>query len=271
MRIDRLTSLCEAFCIGRGDVVGIVGAGGKTSLMYRLARELVHRRVPVIATTTTRIWEPAEGTMPDVVLGEGNASHIELLRGVIEARGFALSGSAEAGGKIIGHAPEFVDSVRRANPGWVVVAECDGARGRSLKVAEPHEPPLPSLTSVYIVVVGADCLGVPVDSVEVYNPEKVAEVAGLAANAIVDDIVVAAAILSPDSYLGRRPEGSNMFVLINKVYPGDAFPGGDGCTPVEDNPVVSLASRLASSDWVQGVVLGSVGEAGRPDFAVLRL
>lgn len=270
MRIDRQTSLCEALGIGPGDVVGIVGAGGKTSLMYRLVRELASRRVPVIATATTKIWEPAEGTMPDVVLGEGNASHIELLRGVVEARGFALSGSSETGGKVIGHSPEFVDSMRRANPGWAIVAECDGARGRSLKVPEVHEPPLPSLTSVYIVVVGADCLGARVDSGEVYNPETVAGLAGVPVDAVVDDGVVAAAVLSPDSYLGRRPRNSNMFVLLNKVNPGEAFPGGIECGPVEGNPVVSLANRLASSDAVRGVVLGAVGEAGRKDFAMLR-
>ena len=146
MRIDRQATLRAAFGLGAGDVVSIVGAGGKTSLMYRLVRELAAAGVPVIATTTTRILEPAEGTMPEVALGEGNASHIEVLRGMVEGRGFALTGSSEAGGKIIGHSPEFVDSIRLANPDWAVVSECDGARGKSLKVPEAHEPPLPSLT-----------------------------------------------------------------------------------------------------------------------------
>jgi probable selenium-dependent hydroxylase accessory protein YqeC len=238
--------------------------------MYRLVRELAAAGVPVIATTTTRILEPAEGTMPEVALGEGNASHIEVLRGMVEGRGFALTGSREAGGKIIGHSPEFVDSIRLENPDWVVVSECDGARGKSLKVPEAHEPPLPSLTSVYVVVIGADCMGERVNSAAVYNPEAVARVAGVTADALVDDGVVAATVLSPESYSGRKPAGARMSVLVNKVNPGDVLPAGDECTPVEDNPVIALANRLLSSGKVDGVVIGSVGRASGEAFAVLR-
>jgi probable selenium-dependent hydroxylase accessory protein YqeC len=238
--------------------------------MYRLVRELVASGVPVIATTTTRILEPAEGTMPEVALGEGNASHIEVLRGMVEGRGFALTGSSEADGKITGHSPEFLDSVRLDKPEWAIVSECDGARGKSLKVPDAHEPPLPSLTNVYVVVVGADCLGERVDSAAVYNPEAVASVAGVPVNALVDDSLVAATVLSPESYLGRKPAGARLFVLVNKVNPGDVLPAGDRCTPVEDNPVVALASRLLSSGDVAGVVIGSVGRASGEPFAVLR-
>ena len=269
MRIDRQATLRGGLGLGPGDVVGIVGAGGKTSLMYRLVRELVAAGVPVVATTTTKIWEPAEGTVPEVVLGNGNDSHIEVLRGVIYSRGMVLTGSREAEGKIIGHSPEFVDSIRRARPDWAIVAECDGARGKSLKVPDSHEPPLPSLTSVYIVVVGADCIGEKVGSEGVYKPERVALAAGVGEDAVVDDAVIAATILSSDSYLGRRPAGSRMFVLVNKVRPGDVLSAGDTCTPVEDNPVIALAGRLVSSEAIEGVVLGSVGRMGDEAFAIL--
>jgi probable selenium-dependent hydroxylase accessory protein YqeC len=270
VRIDRQSTISGALELGPGDVVSIVGAGGKTSLMYRLVRELVAAGVPVIGTTTTRILEPADGTMPEVALGEGNDSHIEVLRGLVEGRGMALTGSGEKDGKIIGHSPDFVDTVRRANPGWAIVAECDGARGKSLKVPEDHEPPLPSLTSVYIVVVGADCLGEQVSSEPVYNSRAVADVAGAAVDALLDDQLVAATVLSPASYMGRRPPGARMFVLVNKVKPGDVLPAGDECTPVEDNPVIALADRLTASEAVEGVILGSVGRSGEDAFAVLR-
>jgi hypothetical protein len=208
--------------------------------------------------------------MPEVVLGDGNDSHIEVLSGVVRGRGMALTGSREAEGKIIGHSPEFVDSIRRAKPAWAVVAECDGARGKSLKVPGSHEPPLPALTSVYIVVVGADCIGEKLASDGVYKPEEVALVAGVPADAVVDDSVIAATILSPDSYLGRKPPRARMFVLVNKVRPVDVLPSGDECTPVEGNPVIALADRLISSGAIEGVILGSVGRMGKEPFAFLR-
>ena len=89
-------------------------------------------------------------------------------------------------------------------------------------------------------------------------------------DAVVDDAVVTETVLSERSYLGRRPARARMYVLVNKVVPGDALPAGDACTPVEDNPVLALADRLLSSGAIEGVVLGSVGRAGEQDFAVLR-
>ncbi len=269
MKVERHAALRAALGLAPGDLVGIAGAGGKTSLMYRLVREFTASGVPVVATTTTRILNPGGGAMPEVVLGEGNASHIEVLRGLIESRGLALTGKSEENGKIIGHDPEFVDEIHAGNPGWVVVAECDGARGASLKVPGSHEPRLPGLTSAYVVVVGADCIGGQVMSARVYNPDAVADVAGVTPDAPVDDGVIAAAILSPRSYLGRRPADARMLVLVNKVDPGDVFPAG-GCTAVEGSPVAALAGRLVRSRDVDGVVLGSVGGAAAEVFAVVR-
>ena len=53
---DRLP---EALRLEGGGVVSLVGAGGKTSLMYRLARELAGAGQSVLTTTTTHIYPPS--------------------------------------------------------------------------------------------------------------------------------------------------------------------------------------------------------------------
>ncbi|MCK7504559.1 MAG: hypothetical protein MZV70_11045 [Desulfobacterales bacterium] len=53
--------MCDALLLHGGGVVSLVGAGGKTSLMYRLARELAGTGQAVLTTTTTRIYPPAGG------------------------------------------------------------------------------------------------------------------------------------------------------------------------------------------------------------------
>ena len=50
-------------------VVCFVGAGGKTSLMFRLAKELEADGVTVLTTTTTKIHIPTEQQSPHVILG----------------------------------------------------------------------------------------------------------------------------------------------------------------------------------------------------------
>src|ERR1044071_8440298 len=47
--------LREALNIQRGDIVGFIGAGGKTSALFRLGNELAAEGWRVIGTTTTRI------------------------------------------------------------------------------------------------------------------------------------------------------------------------------------------------------------------------
>ena len=50
--------LREALNLKKGDLVVFVGAGGKTSAMNRLAKELVDSGDTVIITTTTKIFLP---------------------------------------------------------------------------------------------------------------------------------------------------------------------------------------------------------------------
>ena len=270
MRVEAERSLARAFGIRAGDLVSTVGAGGKTALVYRLVRELTSAGVPVVATTTTRVWYPAEETMPEVVVGEGNDSHIEVLRSVVAERGFAMSGSSESGGKLLGHSPEFLDELMLSNPGWAVVAECDGARGASLKVPAEHEPPLPSRTSVYVVVIGVDCIGERIDSSLVFNAERVAAVTGVDINARVDEEIAATSVLSADSYLGRRPGKARMHVLLNKAVLSRLWPRGIEGTAAQGDPVMALALKLLASGEIEAVAAGSAGGGDAASFAILR-
>ena len=60
----------EAFDIKPGEVVSLVGAGGKTTLMFALARELAAPQKLVITTTTTKIFYPSPSDTPYVLVSE---------------------------------------------------------------------------------------------------------------------------------------------------------------------------------------------------------
>ena len=59
-------------------LLAIVGAGGKTSLMFRLATELTAGGARVACTTTTRIFPPAPDQVR-LILGEDNARFLDCL------------------------------------------------------------------------------------------------------------------------------------------------------------------------------------------------
>ena len=50
--------LIEALGLQAREVISLVGAGGKTTLMFRLAKELLLSGKRVVTTTTTKILEP---------------------------------------------------------------------------------------------------------------------------------------------------------------------------------------------------------------------
>jgi molybdenum cofactor cytidylyltransferase len=207
--------ILSALGVRRGDVVALAGAGGKTTLAYRLAREAGEQGWRVLVTTTTHM-----GTLPEATTGpvfveaeaEGDAGLAAALR---EHGRATLLGRRIRPDKLEGVLPERVDLL--APLADLVVVEADGARGRSLKVPAVHEPVLPSSTSLLVVIAALDVLGRALDETSVHRVELVRDAVGLAEGAPVDEAAVAAALRAPGGYPARFRPGMRTAVFLNKV------------------------------------------------------
>jgi probable selenium-dependent hydroxylase accessory protein YqeC len=266
VRIDLRTSLTDVLGVSRGDLVSIVGAGGKTSLMYGLGKELHSAGHRTVLTTTTRLLYPRPSDVRSVILGPETETTARKITDGLSDTGVLLAGLEQVDSKITGYSPEFVERLHSDERERTVVAECDGAMGRSLKVPRETEPPLAASTNVYIVIVGADSFHKPLTSREVFNPEDVARVAGVELDSEVSQPVLMKAILSSESYLGRKPDGARLAVLINKVDTGrfdkHCFRGGGS--------PLSIGLALKDHPDVDRVAIGSLRGAGGNGFLVLR-
>ncbi len=170
--------LCDRLALPRG-VIAVVGGGGKTSLIARLARELDGR---VLWTTTTRIWPPdCRRVTP--------ATESELFSAWGSARLLA-AGSPCADGKWA--ACPFALTARLAD---TVLAEADGSRGLPVKAPGEHEPVLPEASAAVIAVAGLSALGRPI-SEAAHRPERYAALCGCAQDAPVTPEVMARALQS---------------------------------------------------------------------------
>jgi probable selenium-dependent hydroxylase accessory protein YqeC len=270
VKIDLRTSLSDALSISGGDLVSVVGAGGKTTLMYALARDLSSSGVPTLVTTTTKILYPDRSQTNSVILGAEIEATIAGIAQDFAQNRLVVAGQKEIDSKIIGYSASFVDRLHSESTERTIIAESDGAKGKSLKVPRRDEPPLAMSTTVYIVVVGADCLGKPLSSDAIFNPEMVASVAGVGMDSTVDEQVVLKAILSPESYLGRKPGQARLCVFINKVdigAPGKPVTDGDTCRVLA---ALKLGLVLGSKAHVERVVFGSLGKGKGTSFLVLR-
>lgn len=176
-------------------VVTLVGAGGKTSALFRLADEAVAGGRRVVTTTTTHIFasqaEQAQARL-EVTPDRVEAVDWAALEAQLAQHGHCLiwspsSGrSAGAGGdpttasptrsKRQGLPPQIVDALaaRAGDLGISLIAiEGDGSRRRPVKAPASHEPVIPDCTTHLVPVAGLDGLGLPLDEPYVHRPEQV--------------------------------------------------------------------------------------------------
>jgi probable selenium-dependent hydroxylase accessory protein YqeC len=209
------TGLLRALGIGRGDVVSVVGAGGKTTLVYRLAAEARSAGLRVLVTTTTHMGTLDEATTGPVLVEAESAIEDDLARALVTEGRATVLGRRVRRDKLEGLAPERVDALSAAAD--LVLVEADGARGRSLKVPAPHEPVIPASTTQVIVMAALDILGRPLDAANVHRLELVCAATGAPKGALVGPALLAAVLVHPSSYLSRIPAGVRSGVFLNKA------------------------------------------------------
>jgi probable selenium-dependent hydroxylase accessory protein YqeC len=198
-------------------VVAVAGAGGKTTLIYRIAAEARRAGLRVLVTATTHM-----GTLPEATTGpvfvdaDGDGDVQSGLERELSGGGLAtLLGRRVRPDKLEGVRPERVDELARCAD--LVLVEADGARGRSLKTPAEHEPVVPLSTTLLVVVAALDVLGQPLAEAHVHRLDRVAAAAGRAPGSAVDEDVVVAALRDPSGYPSRVPPRARAGVFLNKA------------------------------------------------------
>ena len=154
-------------------ITAVIGSGGKTTLLARLAEEL---QGTVVLATSTRIL-PFPGI---------STASCPPLPGRVSCVGEPVDG-----GKLA--APTCGFEILSAAADHVVV-EADGSRGLPLKAHAPWEPVIPEGSAQTILVVGASGFGRPVGSA-VHRPEIFCALAGCSADDAATPELVARVVI----------------------------------------------------------------------------
>ncbi len=210
----------------RGDrgVIVFVGAGGKTSALFHLARELVERGWSVLVTTTTHLADPRATAGPTAAIlwrpemespcapGPGPAAVPAPEPGSGPGVTLLVCREADAPGKVKGIDPSWIPGLKTA---WdFVLVEADGSKRLPVKAPESYEPVIPPGTDLVVGVIGLDCLDRPMDGRTVHRPERFSAVTGCAPGAPVAWEHLAALVRHPDGlFKGAR---SPRAVFLNK-------------------------------------------------------
>ena len=132
-------------------ILSFVGAGGKTTLIETLSREIAQLGYRVVITTTTHMQKPKQNCyewsqMPDIRPGQ-----------------VIYVGTECGNGKI--KAPEELSfSMLKARADMILV-EADGSKRKPLKVPAAHEPVIPKETEFVIGVLGYNSVGKRIEEI----------------------------------------------------------------------------------------------------------
>jgi len=201
--------------VSDSSVIGFVGAGGKTTAMFRAAQELAQ----ALVTTTTHLgtwqasmanvqfaWEPDE-PMPDMesALGAG----IVLVTGLLD----------EETKRFRGLTPPQLERLRQL-AGYhdlPLFIEADGSRQKPFKAPAEHEPVIPEFTQTVVVVAGLSGLGKPLTEENVHRAQRFAELS----KSKMDEPVTAEKLIEvlthPDGGLKNIPAGARRVALLNQA------------------------------------------------------
>ncbi len=148
----------------------------------------------------------------------------------------------------MGLQPELVGKLATIQSLDALIVEADGARGLSLKAPAPHEPPLPSATTVAIPMMGVEAIGRPLDGEIAHRPELVALRTGISLGETITPEAAATLLAHPEGGLKNVPFSSRVIPLINKV------------TPSTLGLAQGVAQRLIAQEPIHRVVLGAALE-----------
>ncbi len=148
----------DIFGIKKGSIICITGSGGKTSLMYFLAKKL-SKSGKVVITTTTKIYTPLKACYEELVIEK------KKIKG--KAKNITVIGKNHLEGKISSLSYEKINELSKIYD--YVLVEGDGAKEKILKGWHQKEPCIPEFADIVIGVVNIRSLGKQINEKNIHR------------------------------------------------------------------------------------------------------
>jgi len=220
--------------------IAIVGGGGKTSLMIALADALGRAGARVVTTTTTKVWLTQARLAPRVIFRHNHPLWREDLgRGLSESRSVFVAERPLESGKAQGIDPAVCDELFTSGASDYIIAEADGAAGRSVKAHAPHEPVIPQSSTVVVAMAGLDCLGRPANSLTVFRLDFFLRMTGMREGQTLTVESVSRLFKGVAGLFKGSPPEAGLVVFLNKL---DHLMG--------DQEAISLGRRILKTSFL---------------------
>ncbi len=209
--------LKEALGLRRGEMVSLIGAGGKTTTMFRLARELREDNFKVLVSTTTKIFKPSKPHVDRLFLVEDIDALAKACGDIAAPVVIGAGTGVSEDGKLLSLPAQWLDRLNDGKQFDAILVEADGAASRLFKVPGDDEPVIPPSCQLTIWLMSIGVLGKPLDGAWVHRAERaLALLARVAGESITEDFIVEL-VKHPSGCWKGIPPPSRIVAVINQV------------------------------------------------------
>ncbi|MBI5826061.1 MAG: putative selenium-dependent hydroxylase accessory protein YqeC [Chloroflexi bacterium] len=190
--------------------VSLVGAGGKSTALFQLARQIQ----PAIVTATSHL-----GTWQTPLADQ----HI-IARELSDLQKLTNQGVTLVTGEVENERTKPIPS---ESLNWLyeksktlnipLLIEADGSSQKPIKAPAPHEPPIPDFSEVVIVVAGLSAIGKPLEEKHVHRPEFFSQLCSLGIGEPITPKEIIATLTHPHGGLKNIPANARRIAFLNQA------------------------------------------------------
>ena len=247
-----MSLLCDFIDLPTSPLIAITGAGGKTTTMYTLAKELAEQGKRVITTTTTQIFYPQPGETDKLIIASETRDPLNAIEEAWQQYlRITIAGTVLRTEKLGGLQPEQPFELLVQSGADAVIVEADGARHRMIKAPAEYEPVIPLQTNVALLLMSAEAIDQPLSESIAHRPELIAKVTGINIGDILAPAVIARLMTSEQGALKHVPEPAAAYLLITHASIATNAAIGELASLVQHSPrKVNVLSSEMPGVWV---------------------
>jgi len=208
-------NLSQALRLSSAPRLAFVGAGGKTTALFQLARVYDS---PVLVTVTTHL-SPQQVKLGDQHYTISSPEQIERLQPYNIQGVCVFTGPPDGSGRLTGLPDPLLERLLWLAEAMYVplLIEADGSRQLPMKAPVAHEPVIPPFVDTVVVLAGLSALDKPLSPQTVHRPEEFARLSGLSSGDVIDAEALRRVLVHPDGGLKGIPPGARRILLLNQA------------------------------------------------------
>jgi molybdenum cofactor cytidylyltransferase len=196
-------------------VVSLVGAGGKTTALFQLARELAtvpSSTVIVTATSHLGLWQMPLADHHIITTDLNSLNNFPSHGVILVTDEIEDNRTKPVNETVLSWLREYSEMLNIP-----LLIEADGSRQKPLKTPAEHEPPIPEFTNTVIVIAGLSTLGKPLTNEHVHRSEIFAQLTGVQLNQTITPDAIMHMLTHPLGGLKNIPNHARRVVLLNQA------------------------------------------------------